>query len=74
MSLKYKSCPLILLRVLSYNTISIIIYTREISRYLKEKYLRRSGSRNIKICDNRRIFDGLEKKKLKNLEGDMIRQ
>jgi len=40
---------------------SIIIYTKGISRYLKEKYLRRSGSRNIKICDNRRIFDGLEK-------------
>jgi len=40
---------------------SIIICTRGISRYSKEKYLRRSGSRTIKICDNRRIFDGLEK-------------
>lgn len=53
---------MILLRVLSSHTMSIIIYTRGVSRYLKEKYLGRSGSRDIRICDNRRIFDELEKR------------
>jgi len=35
------------------DSIGIIIYTRRISRYLKEECLRRSESRNIEICNDR---------------------
>ena len=33
--------------------VDAIIYTRRVSRYLEKKYLRRFGSRNIGICNNR---------------------
>jgi len=44
------------------NSVGVIIYTREISKYLEIKCYKRSGEWRIKICDCGGIFDRSEKR------------
>jgi len=39
------------------NAVDFVIYAREISRSLKEKYTGEFRSRNIRIYNNRKVFD-----------------